>query len=160
MNYLDITISTLITDIIIMTLFLFGIFESKIVRIWYKKFGLGAVLADVTIIMLGIITTFFLYPYVFAEFSLIKFIGLALLIQIIHDLAFGNIVFRLTTNSPILNVFKIYAKNVGVTAILSDSIMMILSILIMTYIKDFSINIKLNILILTLYVMTFILYSY
>jgi hypothetical protein len=160
MNYLDITIGSLVTDIIIMTLFLLGILESKVVRIWYKKFGFGAVLADVTIIMLGITTTYFLYPYIFSEFSLIKFIGLALLIQIIHDFTFGNIVSRIETDSPILNVFKIYAKNVGVTAIATDSIMIISSILIMTFIKDFSMDFKLNILVLSLYVLTFILYSY
>ena len=56
---------------------------------WYKKYNLSAVIADVLIIVIGIIIARFVYPYVFGEsFSLIKFIGLAVLIQITHDILF------------------------------------------------------------------------
>ena len=69
MNYLDIIIGTLITDMIVMVIYLFDIFKSKHLVEWYRKFGLGAVLADVTIIILGIIVAYYIYPHIFENFS-------------------------------------------------------------------------------------------
>jgi len=160
-NYLDIIIASLITDVIFMFVFLVGIFKSKDLVNWYKKIGLGAVLSDVTIIMLGITGTIFLYPHIFKEYNLINFIILAVAIQISHDLIFGYIIKYIPTgNSNILNIFKSYVKNASFNAIKSDSAMIVSAILIMTYIKDFSTDLKFYILVFTLYIMTYLLYSF
>lgn len=158
--YLELFIGALITDMFVMILFLSGIFKSKYLVEWYKKFGLGAVLADVTIIMLCIIITYFIYPFLFKKFNLITFIFLAVCIQIIHDLLFGYFISYSNSKSPILNIFKSYAKELGFTIIFADSLMIISTILIMMFLQKYSTNLKLFILTLSLYILTFLLYSF
>lgn len=158
--YLELLIGALMTDMVVMFLFLFGIFKSKYLVEWYRKFGLGAVLADVTIIMLGIIVTYFIYSLLFIKFHLLPFILLAVCIQIIHDLLFGYFISYSNSKSPILTIFKLYAKELGFTIIFADSLMIISTILIMFLIQKFSTNLKLFILTLALYILTFLLYSF
>jgi len=160
MDYLSLIIGTLITDMVVMILFLQGIFKSKYLVEWYRKFGLGAVLADVTVIMLVIIIAYFIYPFIFTKFNLISFIFLAVFIQIIHDLLFGYFISYSDSKSPILTIFKLYAKEHGFYIILTDSLLIISSILIMFLMKKLSTNLKLFILILALYILTFLLYSF
>ena len=159
--YLDLIIGALITDMIGMILsFLSDTFKSRYVVEWYKKFGLGAVLADVTVLMLGVIISKFLYPFLFAKYTLIKFIMLTLSIQIIHDLLFGYFISYSKSRSPILTVFKLYAKESKFHVIFFDSLMFISTILIMTFLQKLSTNLKLFILTLALYILTFLLYSF
>ena len=158
--YLDLVIGALVTDMFVMILFLLGIFKSKYLVEWYRKFGLGAVLADVTIIMLGIIVTYFIYSLFFIKFHLLPFILLAICVQIIHDLLFGYFISYSNSKSPILTIFKLYAQELGFTIIFADSMMIISTILIMFLIQKFSTNLKLFILILALYILTFLLYSF
>ena len=158
--YLELLIGALMTDMVVMFLFLFGIFKSKYLVEWYRKFGLGAVLADVTIIMLGIIVTYFIYSLLFIKFHLLPFILLAVCIQIIHDLLFGYFISYSNSKSLILTIFKLYAKELGFTIIFADSLMIISTILIMFLIQKFSTNLKLFILTLALYILTFLLYSF
>ena len=158
--YLELFIGALITDMFVMILFLLGIFKSKYLVEWYKKFGLGAVLADVTIIMLGIIITYFIYPFLFKKFHLLSFVFLAVCVQIIHDLLFGYFISYSKSQSPILTIFKSYAKELGFTIIFADSLMIISTILIMMFLQKFSTNLKLFILTLSLYILTFLLYSF
>ena len=158
--YLELVIGALVTDMFVMILFLLGIFKSKYLVEWYRKFGLGAVLADVTIIMLGIIVTYFIYSLFFIKFHLLPFILLAICVQIIHDLLFGYFISYSNSKSPILTIFKLYAQELGFTIIFADSLMIISTILIMFLIQKFSTNLKLFILILALYVLTFLLYSF
>jgi len=158
--YLELLIGALITDMVVMLLFLFEIFKSKYLVEWYRKFGLGAVLADVTIIMIGIIIAYFIYPFIFKKFHLLSFIFLAVCIQIIHDLLFGYFISYSNSKSPILTIFKLYAREGKFNIILTDSLMIILTILIMTYLQKFSTNLKLFLLTLSLYILTFLLYSF
>ena len=91
-DYLPILNAVIITDIIIIVLALFNIIKSETLRDWYKKLNLSAVICDVLIIFIGIIIARFLYSYVFDIFSLWKFIFLAVIVQIIHDLSFYKLV--------------------------------------------------------------------
>ena len=45
-------------------------------------------LCDTLILVIGIVLTRFVYRFVFKSFSLVKFIGLACAIQIVHDILF------------------------------------------------------------------------
>lgn len=157
--YLNLLIGALITDMIVMIMFL-GFFKSKYLVEWYRKFGLGAVLADVTIIMIGILISYFIYPFLFKKFHLFAFICLAVSIQIIHDLLFGYFISYSNSKSPILTIFKLYANEGKFKIILADSLMIISTILIMTFLEKYSTNIKLFILTLSLYILTFLLYSF
>lgn len=160
-NYLDVTIGTLITEIIFLAIFLFIIVELTNVSKWYKKFGLGAVLSDVTVIILCIAITSFLYPLIFKKFNIFIFIGLAVAIQMTHDILFSKIIKLIPPgNSPIINIFKSYSESAGFDVLFTDSMMIISSIFFMKLIEGFSLNQKMFILILSLYILPYFLYSF
>jgi uncharacterized protein YacL len=119
---------------------------------WYKKYQLSAVLADVLILVIGIIITRFLYKYLFNTFSIWKFTGLAVIIQIIHDLLFYWIFsFSPVGYNAMLDFFKEYAKEVGAGAILGDSFMMILTALLSSNFATYTFNTNIIILVISSY---------
>ena len=75
--------AAIFAEIIVLFLTLYTpIFNTQHLVEWYKKFKLGAVLQDVLILVIGIILTDYFYPKVFKSFSVIKYVGLTLLIII------------------------------------------------------------------------------
>lgn len=160
-NYLDITIGTIITEIIFMAFFLFIVVKLTNVSKWYKELGLGAVLSDVTVIILCIAITSFLYPLIFKKFNIFIFTCLAVAIQMTHDILFSKIIKLFPSgNSRIINIFKSYSESAGFDVLFTDSMMIVSSILFMKLIEGFSLKTKLFILILSLYLLPYFLYSF
>jgi hypothetical protein len=160
-DYLPILNAVIITDLCVILLLIFGFINSNVLIEWYKKYSLGAVIADVLIIMIGIIITRFVYPYVFGEtFSLIKFIGLAVTIQIVHDILF-YFLFKMVPRGQnmMLDTFKDYAREVGYKAILSDSLMVIVACLLSSYFVSLDLNTNIIILVLSIYVLPYAVYN-
>ena len=160
-DYLSILNGVLITDLCVIFLLIFGAIKSKVLVEWYRKYNLSAVIADVLIIVIGIIMTRFAYPYVFGEkFSLIKFIGLAVAIQIVHDMLFYYL-FQMIPRGKnmMLDTFKDYASEVGFKAVLSDSLMMILACLLSSYFVSLNLNTNIIILILSMYILPYAIYN-
>ena len=151
-DYLPILNGSLNADLIIIFLLYHGIFKSKLLGKWYKKYQLSAVIADVLILVIGIILARFFYKYLFASFSIWKFTGLAVVIQIIHDILF-YLFFKSVPSgyNAMLDFFKEYAREVGIGAILGDSFMMIIACLLSSYFATYSLNGNLIILIVSLY---------
>jgi hypothetical protein len=153
-DYLPILNGSLNADLIIIFLLYNGVFKSFFLKKWYKKYQLSAVIADTLILVIGIILARFFYKYVFPNqgFNIWKFTGLAVTIQIIHD-----ILFYLTFKSiprgynAMLDFFKDYAREVGVSAVLGDSFMMILACLLSSHFATYSLNANIIILVLSLY---------
>lgn len=159
-DYLPILNSVIITDIFVIILLFNGLIKSKVLQHWYRKLSLSAVIADVLIIVIGIILTRFLYPYVFTKYSLLKFLLLAVLIQVTHDILFYFFSVSVRRGkSEILDIFKDYGKEKGSGAIIADSLMMISSILIASYLKDKSLNTNIIILILGIYLVPYMIYT-
>ena len=151
-DYLPILNGSLNADLIIIFLLYHGIFKSKLLGKWYKKYQLSAVLADVLILVIGIILARFFYKYLFDSFNIWKFTGLAVVIQIIHDILFYLFFKSVPTGyNAMLDFFKEYAREVGVGAILGDSFMMIIACLLSSYFATYSLNGNLIILIISLY---------
>ena len=160
-DYLSILNGVLITDLLVIFLLIFGAIKSKVLVEWYRKYNLSAVIADVLIIFIGIIIARFAYPYVFGDkFSLIKFIGLAVAIQIVHDILFYYM-FKLVPRGKnmMLDTFKDYANEVGFKAVLSDSLMIITACLLSSYFVSLNLNTNIIILILSLYILPYAIYS-
>jgi hypothetical protein len=160
-DYLSILNGALITDLCVIFLLIFGFIKSKVLIEWYRKYNLSAVIADVLIIVIGIIMARFAYPYVFGEnFSLIKFIGLAVVIQILHDILFYYM-FKLVPRGKnmMLDTFKDYANEVGFKAVLSDSLMIISTCLLSSYFVSLNLNTNIIILILSVYILPYAVYN-
>jgi len=159
-DYLSIFNSVLITDLLVITLLIGGLIKSSVLKKWYRELGLSAVIADILIIFIGIILARYFYPYIFAQYSLLKFIGLAVCIQIVHDILFYQICKAVPRGqSKIMDIFKDYGKEVSYQAILADSAMMICAILIASALKGVTLNTNIITMIVAVYLVPYMIYS-
>jgi hypothetical protein len=151
-DYLPILNGCINADLIIIFLLYHGVFKSYYLKKWYKKYQLSAVLADVLILMIGIIIARYLYKYFFDAFNIWKFTGLAVIIQIIHDILFYWFFKTVPRGyNSMLDFFKDYANEVGVGAILGDSFMMILASLLSSHFATYTLNSNIILLIFSVY---------
>ena len=151
-DYLPILNSVLLVDLAGIQLLINGAISSKKLGKWYQTFQLNAVMADVLILVIGIVITRFIYPYLFNSFSLFSFVLLAMGIQIIHD--FGFFAFFQwfpSGKNGMMDLFKEYAKEIGIRAVISDNVMIAVSVVMASWLASFSINTNIVLLIFILY---------
>ena len=159
-NYLPLFNAVLITDLFVITLSNIGFIQSKVLKKWYAKYNLSAVIADVLVILLVLILTRFLYSYLFNTFSLMKFIGLAVALQIMHDISFYLFISSVPKGvNNMIDTFKEYATEASYKAILADSGMMIMASLIASYLVNQSTNTNIIVLIFFTYLLPYLLYN-
>jgi hypothetical protein len=158
-NFLSLLNAALATDLIVVSLALAGYLNSKSLMIWYKKFGLGAVIADVLILVIGFIIAFYIYNYFFKTYNIFYFIMIIILVQITHDSLFGLFINNYKGNSPILNVFKLYAKEVGYKILIVDALMLISTVLIEKYLSSMSKTFNIITLIVLVYITPYLIFS-
>jgi hypothetical protein len=159
-DYLPLFNAVLITDLFVIFLLNTMVIKSQVLRQWYAQYNLSAVIADVLIILIGLIITRAIYYYVFDSFSIVKFVILAVIVQIIHDILF----YVFFSNIPrgvnkMIDTFKDYAKEVSYKAILADSGMMIMSCLLASYLVNKNTNTNIIVLISFLYLLPYLLYN-
>ena len=107
---------------------------------WYDRFGLAAVLSDVTIILIGFLIARFIYTrFVYPTYGKnhILFIVLLVLVQFIHDVLFYlfAIVPIPRGSNQMMDVFKDYAKG-GQKILAGDAGLMIGSYLVAVLYKS------------------------
>jgi uncharacterized protein YacL len=157
-DYLPILNGCVSADIIIIFLLYHGVFKSYYLKKWYKKYQISAVIADVLILVIGIILARFFYKYFFTSFSIWKFTGLAVIIQIIHDILFYLFFSSVPSGyNAMLDFFKQYAGEVGTGAILGDSFMMIIACLLSSYFATYSVNGNIILLIVSIYLFPYLI---
>ena len=154
-DYLPILNAVLIVDIIGIIMSFTGIIKSKYLQKWYMNYKNNAVIADVLVIVIGIIITRFFYTMFFKKFNILYFVLLALVVQITHDILF-YMLFSSVSNE-IFDFFKKYAKEVNEWAIIGDSIMIIFSCLLASLLANFSLNLNIILFIFLLYLLPYIL---
>ena len=101
--------------------------------LWYDKFGLAAVAADVLSLFLGVLLATFLFPGVM---GLELVIG-AVLVQMLHDILFYAVVIQGVPQgqNEMIDVFKSYANEGGWTILLADALM-ITSVVLLARLSD------------------------
>jgi hypothetical protein len=158
-DYLPILVAAINVDLTVIFLLYHGFIKSKILKSWYKIFNINAVIADVLILVIGMIITRFLYKFIFNEFTLIKFTILAVIVQVIHDILFSVLFSSIPLGyNYMLDFFKMYAKESGYMAIISDSIMMVFVCLLSSRFATFSTNFNIINLIINCYFIPYMLY--
>ena len=130
LNFLSLLNAALATDLVVISLALMGYINGKALTLWYKKFGLGAVIADVLILVIGFIIAYYIYNYFFKTYNIFLFILIVIIVQMIHDLLFGLIVSNYKGKSEILNVFKMYIKEINYKILLVDASMLVSTVLL------------------------------
>ena len=159
-DYLPLFNAVLITDLFVILLLNIKVLNSNVLANWYSQYNLSAVMADVLIILIVLIITRALYYYIFESYSLLKFIILAVILQITHDILF----YIFFNNIPrgvnkMLDTFKDYAKEVSYKAILADSGMIIMSCIIASFLANKNTNTNIIVLVSFLYVLPYLLYN-
>lgn len=159
-DYLPLITAALIVDMTILVAVVFGYIQSKYLNEWYNKFGLLAVIADVLSIVIVIILARYLYPFLFTKYSLLFFLVLICFLQVTHDSLFYLFFQSIPRNkSDILDVFKDYATELGYKILVADAMMMISTILLGSYLATMKTNSNIIILIVSLYILPYLLYS-
>ena len=158
-DYLPIITAILIVDFIGIVLS-YSNMLGKYLRIWYQQFLLSAVLADVLVIFLVVILARAIYYYIFDTFSIINFILVMLAIQITHDILFYLMISIIPRGAnKMIDLFKDYADEVSYKAIIADSIMIIATGLIASYLANFDANVNIIILAVFAYLLQYILHT-
>jgi len=107
----------------------FPAFSGKYLNLWYSRFRMFAILQDVLSVMIG----FGLARYVYSEYvypnydwNPMYFTGVAVAIQVLHDVLFYLGVVRQVPEGQngMIDIFKKYAETTSYKAILGDSAIM------------------------------------
>jgi hypothetical protein len=159
-DYLSILAAILIVLIISIILSHANIITSKFFRLWFQKFLLSAVLSDISLIFIFVIITRAIYNNIFETFSIINFIIVMLIIQIIYYILFYIFISIIPPGTnQMIDMFKNYANETSYYAIIGDSMMIIAIGLIASYLANFNANINIIILVISIYLLQFILYT-
>ena len=130
---------------------------------WYDQFGLAAVLSDVAIIAIGIGITRYLYTGFFMEqegWDILYFIALAVVIQVVHDLAFAfGVIGKIPKgHNSMIDVFKAYIEG-GPKIIFVDALMVAGSIGLAAMLKEQDFHYTVSLGLVTSYALSYILYT-
>lgn len=159
-DYIPLFNGALITDLFVILLLNLNIIQSHVLRKWYTQYNLSAVIADVLIIFIGLIIVRYIYYFIFDQFSITKFVFLAVVVQFIHDILF-YLFFKSVPRgvNQMLDTFKDYAKEVSYKAVLADSGMMIMASMLASYLANQSSNTNIIVMIVSLYVLPYFIYN-
>lgn len=160
-DYLPILNGALLADIVVLFIVYYTpYFNSKFLMRWYEKYRLSAVIADVLILVIGLILARYLYYYFFKTFSVLKFTSLVVIIQVIHDILFYLFFASLPKGANLMmDLFKDYAKEVKAGAIAGDSFMIIIACLLAMFFAGFNTNTNIITSIVLIYLIPYILYT-
>jgi hypothetical protein len=152
-DYLPILNGILIAELIAFILLFLGLIKSEYLRLWYNKFSISAIISDVSIIFIGIIITRYLYTKLFSSFNIIKFLLLAGLVQMIHDILFYYLFKNIEYGkNSMLDIFKKYADELGAKILFGDTLLVMAPIFIGSLLayKDTNTNIILFVVLIYL----------
>jgi len=161
-------LAVLFVDVVIIFLvrFLPELFGQSLNR-WYDLFGLNAVIADVLSIVLGFVIARFIYTsyvkpkYGEGKWSPLQFTGVAVGVQLIHDLFFyfGVIQQVPRGQNMMIDVFKDYAASGGAKILAGDAALMVFSSLVAMGLKAQPMYLVSAFGLLTSYALPYILYT-
>jgi hypothetical protein len=101
---------------------------TKSLATWYAEFGLVAIGTDILIIVLGIALAMFLFP----SYSGLALIGVAVAIQLVHDILFYGVILVVPPGqNRIMDLFKRYAAEGSWKILAADAAMVAGSVWLM-----------------------------
>ena len=126
LSFLPLLNAALLTDLIVISLFLLGVLPSVSLGRWYKSFHLGAVIMDVLVLVLVVLLAHYLYPFVFGPvYSILKFGLLAVGIQLVHDLLFAGFFYQFGKGGRLTDILQSYMSEQGNKILLADALMVL-----------------------------------
>jgi hypothetical protein len=113
----------------------------KAINNWYSNLGWSAIILDIVSVLIGFYIAKFVYEYfvskkyITEEYSILKYLAIVLIVQIIHDFSFYFVIIRNSKmgQSIVMDEFKRYTSSVGVGAVIGDSLMYLLGTPLLFY---------------------------
>jgi len=126
---------------------------------WYKKYRLSAMIADILIGVLYILLGRYLVYKSGLKIGLTAFAFLCVAIQIFFDFLF-YIFFTIIPegSNDMLDYFKGYSKEVGASALLGDSFLVIMAVIISALLNQTSYDTNIIFLIISIYLAPYFIY--
>jgi len=156
MNLLHISSAVVWVDFLVILLSKFFPMTSAL-DVWYKEFGIVAVISDCLVIVLGILLAQIISPTA----SVTGLAVTSIIIQLIHDFLFyvGVILPIPKGHNSMIDLFKKYSAEGGYKILLADSAMIGGTVFLGDYLKMFSEKIVTFIGLLGVYSLTYIIYT-
>jgi hypothetical protein len=126
---------------------------------WYKKYRLSAMIADILIGVLYILLGRYLVYKSGIKVGLTSFAGICVFIQIIFDFLF-YIFFTMVPkgSNNMLDHFKVYSKEIGANALLGDSFLVIMAVIISALLNQTNYDTNIVFLIISVYLAPYFIY--
>jgi len=134
-------------------------FNIKSLEGWYKKYRLSAMIADILIGVLYILLGRYLVYTSGVEVGLTAFAAICVSIQIVFDFVFYmffSIIPRGSNN--MLDFFKVYANEAGSGALLGDSFLVIMAVILSAFLNQSSYDTNIVLLIMGVYLAPYFAY--
>lgn len=130
---------------------------TKALDVWYKQFGIVAVISDCLVIVLGILLAQLISP----NASVTGLAITSVIIQLIHDYLFyiGVILPIPKGHNSMIDLFKKYSAEGSYKILLADSAMIGGTVYLADYLRSFSDKIVTFVGLLGVYSLTYVLYT-
>jgi len=135
-------------------------FKVKSLNDWYSKFGIFAVLSDITSLLIGIGASRFIYTFL-KQNNILSFFLILFVFQLFHDIFFYLAVIRPLPKgeNEMIDVFKEYAEENGAKILGADYLMLFFSICLASYMSSLNKNYTISGFILTIYAFCYIVFT-
>ncbi len=126
---------------------------------WYKKYRLSAMIADILIGVLYILLGRYIVYKSGLRIGLTAFAGICVFIQLIFDFLF-YILFTIIPkgSNDMLDYFKCYSKEAGVSALLGDSFLVIMAVILSALLNQSNFDTNIVLLIMSIYLVPYFIY--
>lgn len=146
--------------------FTYSPFTGIAINNWYTNLRWTAVILDILSVLIGFYIAKFIYEYLVSinyitkTNELVKFLGIVLLVQIIHDFSFYFLIIKQSKlgQSVVMDEFIKYSKSVGVGAVIGDSTMYLLATPLVFYLVNVKQDINILSSLISLYVIGYFIY--
>ena len=158
-EYVPILTANIYADLFIIFITFSRFYKMSSLERWYKKYRLSAMIADILIGVLYILLGRYLVYSLKIRVDLTMFAFICVIIQVIFDLLF-YLLFSLMPlgRNNMLDFFKGYAKEVGVNALIGDSVLVILAVVLSALLNARSFDTNIVLLILGVYLAPYFIY--
>jgi len=157
-EYLPLLNSCLIVELLLVVILYNKLINSFHLKKWYQTYNLSALIIDVFVLLIFLVKTVFFYRYFFSSFNILKFIGLAIFFQLFNETWFHILIRNIPYGyNNLIDYFKNYTKEFGLTAHIGYSCMMIFVAMLSSHISFYSYNINIIIFIIVSYLLSILI---
>lgn len=134
-------------------------FNIKSLEGWYKKYRLSAMIADILIGVLYMLLGRYVVYKSGVEIGLTAFAVICVFIQIVFDFLFYMFFSIIPKGSNnMLDFFKVYSKEAGTGALLGDSFLVIMAVILSALLNQASYDTNIVLLITSIYLTPYFIY--